>query len=177
MKNKSQKRIENRTRCPWPGNNPLMIAYHDDEWGVPLHDDQKLFEFMVLDAFQAGLSWNTIINKRTNFEKAFSGFDVKKISRYTEKDFDRLMQDSGIIRNRLKIRAAIQKALDAGGAEAGSSNRVERAVIEVEQPSLDNGEQTDKGTVSQRAVLERRTAVVDELRAITPSPRTIVRQH
>ena len=110
MKNKSQKRIENRTRCPWPGNNPLMIAYHDDEWGVPLHDDQKLFEFMVLDAFQAGLSWNTIINKRTNFEKAFSGFDVKKISRYTEKDFDRLMQDSGIIRNRLKIRAAIQNA-------------------------------------------------------------------
>ncbi|QQR92446.1 MAG: DNA-3-methyladenine glycosylase I [Candidatus Iainarchaeum archaeon] len=110
MNNGSEKQEVNRTRCPWPGANPLMVAYHDEEWGVPLHDDRKLFEFMILDAFQAGLSWNTIINKRKNFEMAFSGFDVKKISRYTEKDFDRLMQDSGIIRNRLKIRAAIQNA-------------------------------------------------------------------
>lgn len=98
------------TRCPWVGNNPLMIAYHDEEWGVPLHDDQKLFEFLLLDAFQAGLSWNTIINKRANFEKAFHRFDTNRIARYTEKDFHRLMQDAGIIRNRLKIRAAIQNA-------------------------------------------------------------------
>ncbi len=110
MKHEVEQTSENRARCPWPGNNPLMLAYHDEEWGVPLHDDQKLFEFMILDAFQAGLSWNTIINKRKNFEKAFSGFDAKKISRYTEKDFVRLMQDAGIIRNRLKIRAAIQNA-------------------------------------------------------------------
>lgn len=99
-----------KKRCPWVGENPLMRAYHDQEWGVPLHDDQKLFEFMLLDAFQAGLSWNTIINKRQNFEKAFHGFDANRIARYTEKDFDRLMQDKGIIRNRLKIRAAIQNA-------------------------------------------------------------------
>ncbi len=98
------------TRCPWVGSNPLMQRYHDEEWGVPLHDDNKLFEFMILDAFQAGLSWSTIINKRKNFEKAFDGFNAKKIARYTEKDFDRLMQDAGIIRNRLKIRAAIQNA-------------------------------------------------------------------
>lgn len=98
------------TRCPWVGSNPLMQRYHDEEWGVPLHDDDKLFEFMILDAFQAGLSWNTIINKRKNFEKAFHAFDARKISRYTEKDFARLMQDAGIIRNRLKIRAAIQNA-------------------------------------------------------------------
>ena len=97
-------------RCPWVGSNPLMQRYHDEEWGVPLHDDDKLFEFMILDAFQAGLSWNTIINKRKNFEKAFHAFDARKISRYTEKDFARLMQDAGIIRNRLKIRAAIQNA-------------------------------------------------------------------
>lgn len=97
-------------RCPWVGENSLMIAYHDTEWGVPLHDDKKLFEFLVLDAFQAGLSWNTIINKRKNFEKAFHGFDAKKIANYTEKDFNRLMNDAGIIRNRAKIRATIQNA-------------------------------------------------------------------
>lgn len=92
------------------GENPLMQKYHDEEWGVPLHDDQKLFEFLVLDAFQAGLSWNTIINKRKNFEKAFHRFNAKKIASYTEKDFVRLMNDARIIRNRAKIRAAIQNA-------------------------------------------------------------------
>jgi len=97
-------------RCGWVGSNPLMIEYHDREWGVPLHDDEKLFEFLVLDAFQAGLNWAIIINKRKNFEKAFSGFDVLKISKYTEKDFKRLMNDAGIIRNRLKILATIENA-------------------------------------------------------------------
>lgn len=97
-------------RCAWPGNNELMIEYHDKEWGVPLHDDRKLFEFLVLDAFQAGLSWSTILNKRKNFEKAFDKFNPKKISKYTEKDFKRLMSDSGIVRNRLKIKSTIQNA-------------------------------------------------------------------
>jgi DNA-3-methyladenine glycosylase I len=97
-------------RCPWVGDNPSMRAYHDFEWGVPLHDDKKLFEFMVLDAFQAGLSWSTILNKRSNFEKAFHDFDPKKVARYGEKDFHRLMQDEGIIRNRLKIRATMENA-------------------------------------------------------------------
>jgi DNA-3-methyladenine glycosylase I len=101
--------MENKD-CTWPSKNPLMIEYHDKEWGVPLHDDRKLFEFIILDAFQAGLSWNTIINKRKNFEKAFDNFDVKKISKYNEKKFDSLMNDAGIIRNRLKIQSTITNA-------------------------------------------------------------------
>jgi DNA-3-methyladenine glycosylase I len=87
-----------------------MIEYHDKEWGVPLHDDRKLFEFLVLDAFQAGLSWNTIINKRKNFEKAFDNFDYKKIARYTEKKLEKLMNDAGIIRNRLKVYGTVKNA-------------------------------------------------------------------
>ncbi|MFA6974311.1 MAG: DNA-3-methyladenine glycosylase I, partial [Parcubacteria group bacterium] len=97
-------------RCEWPKNNSLMINYHDKEWGVPLHDDKKLFEFLVLDAFQAGLNWAIIINKRKNFEKAFSNFDPVKISRYKEKDFKRLIGDEGIIRNKLKILATIENS-------------------------------------------------------------------
>ncbi len=97
-------------RCPWVNENPLMIDYHDKEWGTPLHEDKKLFEFLILDAFQAGLSWNTIINKRENFKKALDNFDYKKISQYTEKDYERLMQDAGIIRNKLKVRATIINA-------------------------------------------------------------------
>ena len=96
--------------CEWTGSNPLMIEYHDKEWGVPLHDDKKLFEFIILDAFQAGLSWNTIINKRKNFRKAFDNFDAKKISKYNEKKYESLMNDAGIIRNQLKIRATITNA-------------------------------------------------------------------
>ena len=99
-----------KQRCPWVNDNPLMIAYHDNEWGKPIHDDKTLFEFLILDAFQAGLSWNTIINKRENFKKAFDNFDANKISNYTQTDKDRLMQDAGIIRNRLKIDSAILNA-------------------------------------------------------------------
>jgi DNA-3-methyladenine glycosylase I len=99
-----------KQRCPWVNENPLMIAYHDKEWGTPLKDDRKLFEFLILDAFQAGLSWNTIINKRQNFKKAFHNFDAKKIAKYTEKDKKRLMNDAGIIRNKLKIESTINNA-------------------------------------------------------------------
>src|SRR3989344_917295 len=102
-------------RCGWPGNNPLMIKYHDEEWGVPLHDDRKLFEFFVLDAFQAGLSWAIVLKKRENFRRAFSNFDPKKVAKYTGSDVKRLLADSGIIRNKLKIESAItnaQKFLD-----------------------------------------------------------------
>lgn len=98
------------TRCPWPADDPKMIAYHDHEWGVPVHDDIKLFEFMVLDAFQAGLSWKTILHRRENFRKAFDHYDVKKIAAYDEKRFQQLMQDEGIIRNRAKITATIGNA-------------------------------------------------------------------
>ena len=97
--------------CDWPTNDPLMNRYHDDEWGVPLHEDQKIFEFLLLDAFQAGLSWKTVLHKRESFRKAFDGFDPCKIARYGEKDFDRLMADAGIIRNRAKIRGSIQNAI------------------------------------------------------------------
>ena len=87
-----------------------MIKYHDEEWGVPLHDDRKLFEFMVLDSAQAGLSWSTILNKREGYRKAFSNFDYKKIAKYTDKDVERLMNDKRIIRNRLKITTTISNA-------------------------------------------------------------------
>jgi len=97
-------------RCPWPGDNELMQRYHDTEWGVPLHDDTKLFEFIVLDGAQAGLSWQTILNKREGYRRAFDNFDVQKIARYTEKDVVRLLGDEGIIRNRLKINGAITNA-------------------------------------------------------------------
>ncbi len=96
--------------CSWPANNPLMIEYHDKEWGVPLHNDRKLFEYMLLDAFQAGLSWNTIINKRENFHKAFDNFDPVKISKYTDNKIQKLLSDAGIIRNRLKIYSAVTNA-------------------------------------------------------------------
>ena len=96
--------------CPWPGNDPLMNAYHDNEWGVPLHDDQKLFEFMLLDAFQAGLSWKTILHRREGFRKAFAGFDPVRIAEFGEENIQELMQDTGIIRNQLKIRSAVGNA-------------------------------------------------------------------
>lgn len=96
--------------CTWPADDELMIAYHDNEWGVPLHDDQKLFEFLVLEGFQAGLSWRTILHKRENFRKAFDNFDAKKIAKYTDAKVEKLMQDTGIVRNRLKILATIKNA-------------------------------------------------------------------
>ncbi|MBU0508967.1 DNA-3-methyladenine glycosylase I [bacterium] len=102
--------LKTYSRCPWPSDDALMIAYHDEEWGEPLHDDRQLFEFMVLDANQAGLSWKTILHKRENFRKAFHDYDVKRIARYGEKDVARLLNDAGIIRNRLKIAATIENA-------------------------------------------------------------------
>ena len=92
-----------KTRCWWCGEDPLYVAYHDDEWGVPLHDDRKLFEMLLLEGFQAGLSWITILRKRENFRKAFRGFDPEAIARFTKRDFERLMNDAGIVRNRLKV--------------------------------------------------------------------------
>jgi len=97
--------------CNWPGNDPLMIDYHDNEWGVPVHDDRKLFEFLVLDAFQAGLSWKTILHRREGFRKAFDNFEAAKIAAYTEQDYERLLNDASIIRNRAKIRGTIKNAI------------------------------------------------------------------
>jgi DNA-3-methyladenine glycosylase I len=100
-------------RCEWPGKpetSTLMITYHDTEWGVPLHDDRKHFEFLVLDAFQAGLSWSTVLNKRENFRKAFDHFDPARIARYTPRKVEALLGNAGIIRNRQKIEATIGNA-------------------------------------------------------------------
>jgi len=97
-------------RCNWANYNELMKEYHDKEWGAPVHDDQILYEFLILEGAQAGLSWNTILQKRENFRKAFDNFDYKKIARYDETKVEELLNDTGIIRNRLKIEATIANA-------------------------------------------------------------------
>ena len=97
-------------RCPWPKQDPLYVAYHDEEWGVPEYDDRALYEKLILDGFQAGLSWITILRKRDNFRRAFDGFAPEKIARYTPKKVERLMQDAGIVRNRMKIDGAVASA-------------------------------------------------------------------
>jgi len=98
-----------RKRC-WGDGDELMSAYHDLEWGVPLHDDAKIFEFLILEGMQAGLSWRTVLYKRENFRRAFHGFDATRVARYGERDLKRLLADAGIIRNRLKIKGAINNA-------------------------------------------------------------------
>ena len=98
------------TRCPWPGTDPLYVAYHDEEWGVPEYDDRALYEKLILDGFQAGLAWITILRKRDAFRQAFDGFAPEKIARYTPKKVEALMSDAGIVRNRLKIEGAIGSA-------------------------------------------------------------------
>ena len=98
------------TRCAWVSDNPLMIQYHDHEWGVPVHDDRRQFEFLVLEGAQAGLNWSTVLNKRDAYRRAFSDFDPAKVARYTEKRIEKLMLDAGIIRNRMKINSAVRNA-------------------------------------------------------------------
>ncbi|HEU5432281.1 MAG TPA: DNA-3-methyladenine glycosylase I [Thermomicrobiales bacterium] len=112
-------------RCGWAGTDPLMIAYHDAEWGVPCHDDRALFERLLLEGFQAGLSWQTILRKRDNFRRAFDEFDPARIAAYDEADVARLLADPGIVRNRLKVRAAIDnaRAALATANEFGSFDR------------------------------------------------------
>jgi DNA-3-methyladenine glycosylase I len=97
-------------RCTWCGDDPLYMAYHDDEWGVPVHDDRLLFEFLILEGAQAGLSWLTILKKRENYRKAFDSFDIETAATYSQDDINRLLADSGIVRNRLKINSAIKNA-------------------------------------------------------------------
>ncbi len=99
-----------KQRCEWCGDDPLYVAYHDDEWGVPVHDDRKLFEMLILEGAQAGLSWSTILKKRENYRKAFDKFDAKKIAKYDKAKVAKLLADPGIVRNRLKIAATIQNA-------------------------------------------------------------------
>ena len=99
-----------KSRCEWCGSDPLYVAYHDDEWGVPVHDDRRLFEFLVLEGAQAGLSWLTILKKRANYRSAFDFFDVERIAAYGPRDVRRLLDDPGIVRNRLKIEATVRNA-------------------------------------------------------------------
>ncbi|MDP3758316.1 MAG: DNA-3-methyladenine glycosylase I [Candidatus Daviesbacteria bacterium] len=118
-------KVKTKKRCQWPGEDSLMVQYHDEEWGNPCRDDKKLFEYLILDTFQAGLSWRTILHKRENFRKAFDNFDAMRISKYNKKDVKRLMNDAGIIRNKLKILSAIinaQKFLEMQ-KEFGSFNK------------------------------------------------------
>ena len=102
---------DGKVRCSWaPPNDPVYTAYHDKEWGVPLHDERLLFEFLILEGAQAGLSWSTILHKRDNYRRAYHRFDPKKVARYTKKDVTRLLKDAGIVRNRLKIESSISNA-------------------------------------------------------------------
>ena len=103
--------MKSKTRCSWCGDDPLYVEYHDTEWGVPLRDEQKLFEFLVLETFQAGLSWITVLRKRENFRKVLDNFDYKKIALYNEIKIAELLQDHGIIRNKLKVKATISNAV------------------------------------------------------------------
>ena len=99
-----------KTRCAWAGNDELYVRYHDEEWGVPLYDDQKLFEFLILEGAQAGLSWSTILNKRNNYREAFDHFDIRRMAAYGPDKISELMQNPGIVRNKLKIDSAIRNA-------------------------------------------------------------------
>ena len=101
----------NKTRCSWCGDDPLYVTYHDEEWGVPVYDDDKFFEFLILETFQAGLSWITVLRKRENFRNAFDNFDYQKIAKYNNIKFEELMNDAGIIRNKLKMKATITNAI------------------------------------------------------------------
>jgi DNA-3-methyladenine glycosylase I len=109
-------------RCGWvPEGDPLYVAYHDEEWGVPSHDETHLFEMLTLEGAQAGLSWATILRKRENYRRAFAGFDAESVSRFTQRDVDRLLGDPGIVRNRLKVESAVnnaQRVLELGGLDA-----------------------------------------------------------
>jgi DNA-3-methyladenine glycosylase I len=99
-----------KKRCEWCGDDPIYVEYHDTEWGVPVHDDRKLFEFLILEGAQAGLSWLTILKRREGYRKAFANFDPEKVARFSEKRIEKLLTDTGIIRNRLKVRSAVGNA-------------------------------------------------------------------
>jgi len=103
-------KLKEKIRCGWSTSDPIYIKYHDEEWGVPIHDDRKLFEFLILEGFQAGLSWITILRKRDNFRKAFDDFDAEKVARYGKRKINSLLKDEGIIRNKLKVEAAVTNA-------------------------------------------------------------------
>ena len=123
--------MEQQRRCAWAGTDPRMIAYHDEEWGVPVHDDRLLFEFLTLEGAQAGLSWKTILNKRDAYREAFAGFDPKRVARFDSRRIDRLLTNPGIVRNRLKVESTVTnaRAFLKVQREAGSFDRFVWAVV------------------------------------------------
>ena len=125
LKKRDPARAATKPRCTWAGNDPLYIRYHDEEWGVPVHDDRRLFEFLILEGAQAGLSWITILRKRENYRKAFANFDPVRVARFNKDRVERLLGNPGIVRNRLKIESTVSnaKAFLAVQSEFGSFDR------------------------------------------------------
>ena len=146
--------VETMKRCAWPGNDPLMLEYHDREWGVPVRDDRKHFEFLILEGAQAGLSWKTILYKREGYRRAFSDFDPEKVARFTAKRIEKLLLDPTIIRNRQKIEAAVKNA---------------RAFLQV-QDEFGSFDAYAWRFVDGRPLLNRRKAIKD-VPATTPESR------
>jgi DNA-3-methyladenine glycosylase I len=152
-----------KSRCQWCGTDPLYITYHDRQWGVPVHDDQQLFEMLILEGAQAGLSWLTILRKRDGYRLAFGGFDPERVAGYTEADVARLLQDPGIIRNRLKIEAAISNAREVLriGQEYGSLSAYlwryvdDRPIINAWQTAADVPTRTDRSDRMARDLKKR----------------------
>src|SRR5438105_9651312 len=149
------------TRCPWAGTDPLMVAYHDEEWGVPLHDDTKLFELLTLEGAQAGLSWSTILRRRDAYRDAFAGFDIERVAAFTDADVARLLEQSGIVRNRQKVVSTVgnaRAALDAQ-RELGSFDRLVWSFVPNGQPLVrgDNQlpAQTKESEVMSKALRKR----------------------
>jgi DNA-3-methyladenine glycosylase I len=156
------------SRCPWPGVDPLYVAYHDEEWGVPEYDDHAMFEKLVLDGFQAGLSWITILRKRPAFRQAFDGFDPKKIVRWSDKKKDALMQDAGIIRNRAKIEATVALArITLDFADKGGLAR--HLWSFVDGRPIDNARRSFKDVPAETCA--RGAAILSGRRSSTPSCR------
>ena len=141
-------------RCTWPGADPQMVKYHDEEWGTPCHDDRKLFEYIVLDTFQAGLSWAIVLHKRENFRQAFDNFNPEKIASYAIKDIQRLENDAGIIRNKLKIAATVSnaRAFLAVQKEFGSFDKYIWSFVD---PSLARGDPEHGRRVNGKPIINR----------------------
>lgn len=151
-------KTKHKKRCDWPGENPLMIEYHDKEWGVPVHDDRKLFEFLILEGAQAGLTWQTVLKKREGYRKALSNFNASKIARYRVKDVKRLLSNPEIIRNRLKVEATIQNAkkfLEIQKEFGSFDIYIWQFVV----PSLSRGDRERNRTVSGKPIKNKRKSM------------------
>lgn len=146
--------LTRKTRCPWPGNDPLYIDYHDHEWAVPIYDDQKLFEFLILEGAQAGLSWITILKRRVHYREAFADFDAQQVARFNKRKIESLLKNQGIIRNRLKVESAVQnaKAFLAVQEEFGSFSNYQWRFVD--QKPLQNAWKSLRSIPAKTAISE-----------------------